>query len=324
MRLHFVAIALLSSWIWTVQAPAAAQEKAAPDPSVAHPDAAIARIVVIGADVSDGFKLEDEIGVPVSFADIVEAALMAKHEPVARKTSTLFAANPLASVREVVGEARTAKPTLLVGVDYVFWLGYGDAANDQDRLARLEQGLKLLDGFTCPVLLGDFPDASPALEAAPPFLQKSQAPGVAMLQKLNDFLHAWAAEHKNAIVVPVSDVVKKIHLAEEFRLRGNTYYKSAVKSLLQKDLLHPTADGSIALWIACADSLVEARHDVDSGQFDWNVQSIYRKLYASKERERQALLEEKRRKWEREHPAPPPPRPPPPGEKKERRDGGGG
>lgn len=283
------------------------------------------RIVILGASLSDGFGLDPEVGARTVLADVVEAALKSGHDPVLNKASGFFFMDPAKAGREEVEGARAKNPTLVVGLDYLFWFGYGrvrvdkvDKADqsesadtddknkkaDQIRLARFESGLVLLEGFTCPVLVGDLPDMSQALEGESPLtrgplLRRDQIPAPAMLAQLNQRLTAWAEQRTNVIVVPIAKLLARLHAQEEITLRGNVWRDEAAKELFQKDLLHPTLQGSVAVWLFAQDCLVRAEPVFPAEAFEWNADAIGKKVYAAKEPERAAKLEKARQEKER-------------------------
>ena len=106
---------------------------------------ALERVAVLGASVSDGFGLDQELGVRTVLADVIEATLKTGYDPVLSKASGFFFMDPVKSSREEVEAAQAKNATLIVGLDYLFWFGYGRVAAEQDRPARFEKGLALLE-----------------------------------------------------------------------------------------------------------------------------------------------------------------------------------
>ncbi len=251
-----------------------------------------------------------------TFADIVHATIKAQHDVVRSATSTMFFVSPDSSGQALVKAAKDVQPTLVVALDYLFWFGYGDLPNDEARLALLERGLKSLEAFECPVLVGDFPDMSLALEVKDSpivTLTKSQVPAPASLESLNRRVRAWAAQDPRRMVVRVAELMRRLRADEEFALRRNTWFRGSLPFLLQKDRLHTTLQGSIALWIHALDELVRGQPGIPDGAFLWDAQEIWRVVYNSKEAERQALAQQKIDKLRKEREPPPEPPPPPPG-----------
>lgn len=282
---------------------------------VATPElAAIQRVVVIGSSVSDGFGLEADVGVRTTFADIVHATLKPAHASVRSAANSMFFLTPDAAGASLIKTAVDVEPTLVVAIDYLFWFGYGELPNDDARLALLERGLKSLEAFQCPVLVGDFPDMSTALDVKDnpmPLLSKAQVPAPETLEKLNRRVRAWATEKPQRIVVKVSEMMRRLRANEEFALRRNTWFQGSLEFLLQKDRLHPTLQGSIALWILALDELVRAEPSIPESAFLWDAKQIWRAVYNSKEAERQALAQQKIDKLKQERQPPPEPPPPP-------------
>jgi hypothetical protein len=271
----------------------------------------LTRVAVLGASVSDGFGLDEEMGARTVFADIVDAALKTTHDAVYNKASAFFFTDPAGTARDAIEAAKKKDPTLVVGIDYLFWFGYGHVPVESDRLARFDKGLASLESFTCTVLVGDLPDMSPALEGESPLthrpmLRREQIPTADSLKKLNDRLTSWSAEHKNVVVVPVAAMLTRLRANDEIALRGNVWPKDAGTRLLQKDLLHPTLEGAIAVWIVAQDCLVRARPAFPADAFEWDAKAIWRKVYDSKADAREARLEKLRKAKQSAQPTPQP------------------
>jgi hypothetical protein len=140
-------------------------------------------------------------------------------------------------------------------------------------------------------------------------LTKTQVPPPESLEALNRRVRAWAAKDPRRMVVRVADLMRKLRADEEFALRRNTWYRGSLAFLLQKDRLHTTLQGSIALWIHALDELVRAQPGIPETAFVWDAQEIWRAVYNAKEAERNALAEQKIEKLRQERK--PPPEPPP-------------
>jgi hypothetical protein len=274
--------------------PAAAVERAATVP-------ALERIAVIGASLSDGFGLDLDVGARTILADIVEATLKSKHDPVASPATGYFFMDPVKSGTDEIAKAKAKNPTLIVGLDFLFWFGYGFVREESKRTTRFDQGLSLLESFTCPVLVGDLPDMSQALNGKSqmtggPLLQKEQMPAPETLKQMNERLTAWAAEHPNVVVVPLARLLARMHAGEELTLRGRALPKETAEALFQKDLLHPTLHGSVTTWLFALDALVHAQPTFPAEAFDWDPAAIAKKVYDAKEPERQARIEKQKKR----------------------------
>lgn len=306
---------------------------AAQSPAAVRPAAppALQRPVVVGASLSYGLGLDQkhENGARTSFADVAEAALEVEHQRVVDLGHSLMFVNTASNARQLVESAHDRNPTLVVALDFLFWFGYGDLPSEDARLALLERGLDQLEGFECPLVVGDFPDMKAALRGKSPLanggplLQAAQVPSPETLTKLNARLAAWAAERPNVVLVPLSEFVAKIHSGEKLEVRGNTFGgKDALATLMQPDLLHPTLRGTIGVWILAADRLVAAKPEIPADAFLWNAEELRQRVWNAKEQARRERAERERRIAEKRAPPPPPEPEPPAAEKKSRRGGG--
>ena len=204
-------------------------------------DGAFERVAVIGASLSAGFELEAEAGGALDLAGVLECALTAPHAPVASAADIFFFLQPGETGARLARKAAETNPTLVVALDFLFW--FAAAAADAERPARLEAGLRLLEGFACPVIVGDLPDMS---EAVGRVLSPRQVPAPAVLAELNGRIRAWA-RGRAAVVVPLSEMIAKMRAGEEVRAGSRVYSGAEARKLLQGDRLHPTVEG-----LACA------------------------------------------------------------------------
>jgi hypothetical protein len=250
-----------------VQAPAPAPPAAPP----ATPEV-LKRPAVIGASMSAGFGLQREAKRPLDLADVLgEVLLVATEHPLDGASSGLFL-DPERISREKVDELLAEEPTVLFGVDFLFWFAYGRKTTEEQHLARFERGLALLDRFPCPLVLGDLPDMSIALDAPVKMISASQVPEKAILARLNARLAEWAAERPRVCLVPLSSFVARVVAGERLELRGNTW-EDAVDRLLLRDHLHPTLEGTVGVALLALDALDRARADVTPEMIAWDVQA---------------------------------------------------
>ena len=249
-------------------------------PAAPKGEALLDRVAVIGASVSAGFGLNaDDKKAPLNLARVIEADLLAKHAPVLDASSEMTFLDTLGSSKSAVAALAKHDPTLVVALDYLFWFGYGSTwGGEKGRLDALELGLKSLEGLTCPVLLGDFPDMSSALKAKRKILPPQAVPDPATLAKLNERLGVWAKEHANVIVVPVSKLMGALLAGDEMRVGPNLWRKGTVSGLLQDDGLHPTLEGTTGMWLFAAERLFEARKDVPRSALEPKAGTIVAKL----------------------------------------------
>ncbi len=237
------------------------------------------RVAVIGASVSDGFLLPLEVDAMVTLSDVLVASSTRKMAPPFRRSSALFFRDPVGYGRRYTEAAKRHDPTLLVALDYLFWFGYGFAAEEEDRLRRLERGLRSLDAFECPILVGTFPDVRVAAEEGvgihdAPMIAPWQVPEPATLIRLNRRLRSWANEKPNVHVVPMAEFLDRIRAGETIAIRESTWSGAELDALLDKDLLHTTLDGTIALTLLALDTLVTADERVGADAVRWDKTAV--------------------------------------------------
>lgn len=235
------------------------------------------RVVVVGASVSAGFGLEGEIGYRTSLADIVQQSIVAEHQPVQNRSGEMFFMSPEASGKRFAEGATEDKATLLLALDFLFWFGYGIVPDEAKRLDRLEKGLALLDKFECPIVVGDFPNMTQALEAPVKMLSKNQVPAPETIEKLNVRVRAWAAGKKNVVLVPLADLCTKMQKGEAMTIRDTKYAEGELKNLLQNDGLHTNLEGTCAVWLVALDCMSKAKIGLADDAVLWNPKKVAEK-----------------------------------------------
>lgn len=233
----------------------------------------VERVVVMGASMSAGFGLERD------FAAAIEASLRPPHEPVLALGDLLFFASPQAFGTRQVEAALEAEPTLVVGIDFLFWFGYGaldshggPIEQESERLELLELGLGLLEEFECPLVLADFPDMSAAVGK---MISPAQMPAKATLPLLSQRVREWAAKRENTLVLPLSELATKLGSKVEVRIGRHVFPAGA--RLLQQDQLHPTLEGMAAVGQLVCDELVKAGL-AREGDFEFELEKVVGKL----------------------------------------------
>lgn len=211
---------------------------------------ALERVAVVGASLSAGFALDVEAGRPLGLSDVLECALTTSHEPVASAADVFFFMRPRETGALLAEKAAEAEPTLLVALDFLFWFGYGVVDDEEDRLARLEDGLRLLERFSCPAIVGDLPDMSEAIGL---MLSAAQVPAPETRARMNRRIREWAAA-REAVVVPLSELVGKLRAGGEVRSGSRVYSGAASRALLQRDRLHPTVEGLACVAVAALEA----------------------------------------------------------------------
>jgi hypothetical protein len=231
------------------------------------------RAHVIGASASAGFGVRPPLPPdhpgrlqPVTLAAIADAARAGAGTVTGDATGLFFLSPSANGGREVEGTLATQpRPTIVIGVDFLFWFTYGAADGDgrairdeKQRLAHLEVGLALADRIAkagMPLVIGDIPDMSPAVGK---MLSKAQMPLLETIGRANERIRTWAAERPRVAVVPLARLVTELRSGKPFEAGRRTWSEAADGALIQRDQLHPTFVGSLAL-LACIEQAVNER-----------------------------------------------------------------
>ena len=220
--------------------------------------APLAHPAVVGASVSAGVGLDPSADPlqgqqsKLRLSTVVDASIVGAHEASADFADFMFFSAPKPTAKRSVKDALDAKPSVLVALDYLFWLGYGPG-DERARLGRLEEGLKALESVKQPVLLGDLPDFN-GVQVSRMLLAPEAIPTRDVLDKLDARILEWSKAHKNVVLVPVRQMFQRLNSGEDFTLHGNKFDKDARARLMQKDGLHTTLEGTAALWILAVDA----------------------------------------------------------------------
>lgn len=210
---------------------------------------------VLGASVSAGFGLKQG----QNLGRIVAASLPEGSPAPQFHASGMMFLDPKGTADANFAKLSAGSPTLVIAIDYLFWFGYGSKWGDEEgRLKALDLGLSYLEKLECPVLLGDFPDMSSAVNAPIPMLPAKAVPKPETLAKLNARVAQWAEGHKQVTLVPLNKLMGQLLADEAITLGQNHWKAGSAKQLLQKDGLHSTLEGTVAVWLL-ADSALEAR-----------------------------------------------------------------
>lgn len=204
---------------------------------------------IVGASVSAGFVdtvlaggSADNETVPL--LRVVRPWLEELDAVVASRADLAMFLDPLARGKRQVEQSLRAQPSLVVGIDFLFWFGYGSVprklveelgTEPAARIATLESGLALLERITCPLVVGDFPDMSGASQR---MLRPAQIPDATTRDKLNERVRQWAGSRPNVRVVGLAPMVAQMKLVGvELELAGGVL-KVPPGGLLQGDRLH--------------------------------------------------------------------------------------
>jgi hypothetical protein len=275
---------MLASTLLVVAAQAAATAPQREVPSV------LERIVVVGASVSAGFGLHRDAGGPVSFGQVLDAAIVEPHGAVVNRADHFFFRSPDGVGRLMLDSVTASRPTLVVAIDFLFWFGYG-AIPEEERLPRLERGLALLDELDCEVVVADLPDMSPATRGF--MLHESQVPAPATLAVLNEHLVDWVVKDERRHLVPFARCVEHIRAGTDIGVGSVHWPGRRASELLQEDGLHPTLPGAALIAALVGDVLSSETKGVERGAFDPDVAAIAERVRSRAEAARAEL--EKRR-----------------------------
>lgn len=234
------------------------------------------RIVMIGASASAGFVLSEPFGgtntAKCRLNYYLDAALKVPHEPVKNLASALSFLMPESAGRMQVEQAIQARPTLVVGVDFLFWFCYGQGTNDAERLQRFDAGLKLLEAIKGPLVLGTIPDASFATNSG--IISPAQVPSTAALAAANVRLKTWAAARSQVVLVPLSEFMSAAMANRPLSVHGQTLPAGKTRAILQNDLLHPAPRGAAWLALGILDAAVK-RPGFSPADVRWNAEEVF-------------------------------------------------
>ncbi len=234
------------------------------------------RIVMVGASASAGFTESEPLGGPKTLqyrlSRYLDAALLVAHEPVQNLANSMFFIQPEAAGRYQIDQALKIKPTLVVGIDFLFWFCYGEGPTDQDRLRRFEEGLRLLEAIRCPLVLGDVPDAS---SASNEMLPADQIPSAETMSVANRRLRVWAATRRQVVIVSLSAFMRAAMANRSLTIHGYTVREGKSRALLQSDRLHPSPFGSAVLALAILDAVQPPRPAHAAAEIRWDPREVF-------------------------------------------------
>jgi hypothetical protein len=240
------------------------------------------RVVVVGASASAGFTEAAPLGSgSLEIHRYLDAALVAPHEPMTNLANVTFFMQPNALGEAQITQALQAKPTMVVGLDFLFWYCYGEGESAEGaRLRHFEQGLKLLESVPCRLLLGDIPDAS---DASKDMLSPDMIPSHQEIAAANSRLKEWAAAHKNVVIVPLNQLMKAAATDQALTVHGRVLPAGQTRAMLQPDGLHPSSYGCAVLAVATMDALVSSQSSLPAKQVRWDPAEVQRLAHAAVE-----------------------------------------
>jgi hypothetical protein len=223
-------------------------------------------IAVIGASVSAGF------GTGIKLADVLDAAIESP-KTITDLSSILFFLDPEGNAEKsivaltqdsyqgrmvnadgdeipVVVTFEKDPPDVVIGLDFLFWFGYGDK-DTAARKAELRKGFEFLEKLDCPVVVGDLPTFAPSY-----MLGEELIPSDEELAALNDMIVEWAKAHERVTVYPLAALVESIRKGEPVEINGKERTLKS-KDVFQLDRLHVTKTGIVALTASVVELLAQ-------------------------------------------------------------------
>jgi hypothetical protein len=208
--------------------------------------ATLERVVFVGASASAGY------GNNLLPSTLFEKAILTEHRPVEALASPLFFLNPSGEGARQADRLIAMKPSLAIGVDYLFWFVYG-TVSDEARMKLLESGLAQLERLDFPVAVGDIPDMS---GADPRVLGPQQIPGPKSLEMVNRRIREWAKGRENVLILPLSAWMQEMRAGTvSLMISQGRSLRYPQDQWLQPDRLHPSKLGVILLCSRMGESL---------------------------------------------------------------------
>jgi hypothetical protein len=220
-------------------------------------------IAVIGASASAGWGvvIPAEPGsepVPlhhahIDLADVLPAVLIGITPKITDHANNFFFSDPITIGNAEMSAAMATDPTLIVGVDFLFWYAYGSRP-ENTRLPLLELGLKELERFDGTLLVGDIPDVTAAASAKPiAFISTKLIPQPRTLDAINARIREWADARPRTHIIPLAGTLRSWQNGQPPHLNGHLWNDDV--RIIQFDELHPTAAGLIAIAELVAESI---------------------------------------------------------------------
>ena len=138
---------------------------------------------------------------------------------------------PLPDTRRQINEALAFKPTVVFGIDILFWDVYGGSG-------ELEAALKELERIDSWLIIGDVPLITTANEM---MLPQEAIPSQAELDAANARIRTWAARDR-VLLVPLAEWTAPLRNGEEVTLA--TGERMPARDLMALDGLHANAVGT--------------------------------------------------------------------------------
>ena len=257
------------------------------------------RIAIIGASVSDGFGVRLRAAAPkadgtrpsvgVDLAALLRAAASdPEGVSVSSHATSRFFLSPETVAKGSVRKVLLEKPTLVLAIDWLFWSSYGSRRADgepvrncDDRAERLERALAALQPLVdtgVPIVLGDLPDMHCSIDGG--MLTEAMVPDAECLIRLNARIRAWTTERPTVALLDLGEVVRRTLAKEPIRACNRDWCEADLGPLMQKDRLHPTLNGSMAVVAAALQAADSKTDGAASKAFDLDPAKVRARLAA--------------------------------------------
>ena len=225
------------------------------------------RIAVVGASASDGFGVSVRADAPpvdstakkpipirMNLSDILRYAATPGRVIMHHYSSGFFFANPGPIGQGEIYRALKIKPTLVLGLDFLFWYVYGTVTAEgkpmttsAERLSNLELGLEQLDRIVnagIPLVIADIADMHDAIGK---MLSENQVPDVQTIGSANVRIMEWVKARPLVKIMPLSQILETLKKGGSIDLAGKSWNPAELGELLQDDQLHPTFAGTVVI-----------------------------------------------------------------------------
>jgi hypothetical protein len=246
-----------------------------------------ARIAMIGASVTHGFTASEPFGgkntVQYNLARYLDAAILAPHDAITNLGNSFFFMAPNAGGDQQIKRAIDGDPTLVVGIDFLFWFCYGKGLDEAGRLKHFDQGLEMLESIKCPLIVGDIPDGSAAVNG---MLTPDEMPDLQTIAAANRRLKEWAAKRSTVGIVPLSTFMATVMANEPLKTRGVAVPSGKTRGLIQEDKLHPAGLGCATLALAILDTFEELEKNTSAQAICWDAEKVFNRTMEKLQSER--------------------------------------
>ena len=273
------------------------------------------RIAVVGASASDGFGVSVRADAPpvdltapvdpnakpnvakkptpvlLNLSDVLRYAAKTTTDGTTSQrvimhhySSGFFFTNPGPIGQGEIYRALKIKPTLVLGLDFLFWYVYGTVTADgkpmttgADRFSNLELGLEQLDRIVnagIPLVIADIADMHDAIGK---MLSENQVPDVQTIGNANTRIMEWVKARPLVKIMPLSQILETLKKGGSIDLAGKSWNPAELGALLQDDQLHPTFAGTVVIAAGLID-LAQSNDPSTPPPFDFDPKLIREKV----------------------------------------------